>query len=237
MFSKLPNERRLRAAERKLWEGLYGDTPKAAEALRDTKAAFRELFADGHRHSLRPLIEEFAAMAKAGETLESPFHLLGNVHPDAWELILEHGRDYVPLQKAHQAFATESRQPAQTYCFLNAYEFTLHLRQVNRGAQVAYVEGFVFGPIVYPMLHCWNGAGFTGRAIDWTFYASARFSRYFGVPFTVEEYEYILGKGEPGWTVGMLFREDTFSKREAAIREVLTRPRTRHPKVLATSIS
>jgi hypothetical protein len=202
------------------------------------RGAFKGLFSEGHQHSIQPLIEDLASMVQAGKSLSFPFHKADNVHPRAWEVILQHGRDYRPIKKAHSGFAEYERQPAQTYCFLNSYELMVLVKAHKPTSTISYVEGFVTGPFVYPMLHAWNGKGFTGRALDWTFYASAPFSRYFGIPFTREEYEFILGKDRiQEWKIGMLFRMDNFERYEPTIREVLQRPRKRHPSVSVVSVS
>jgi len=238
MFIGIKNEKKLREAERKLWRELHDDTPSARKTLKDTKSAFGDIFPEGHRHSIKPLIKDLAGLVQDGETLSLPFHKLDNVHPQAWSIILEHGRDYRPLKKAHSGFPHNEHQPAQTYCFLNSYELMVLVKEHKPTSTITYVEGFVTGPLVYPMLHAWNGKGFTGQALDWTFYASAPFSRYFGVPFTCEEYEFILGKGKvKKWKIGMLFRADNFERYEPAIREVLQRPRKRHPPVRVASVS
>ncbi len=238
MFIKLKNEKKLRAAEHKLWTELHDDTSEAKKTLKNVRSAFVDLFPGGHQHSIKSLIEDFAAMVQAGESLPFPFHKVDNVHPKAWEIILQYGRDYRPIKKAHSGFAQDERQPAQTYCFLNSYELMVFVKTHMPTSTISYVEGFVMGPLVYPMLHAWNGKGFTGRALDWTFYASAPFSRYFGVPFTSEEYEFIRGKDRiQRWKIGMLFRADNFERYEPAIREVLQRPRKRHPLVRVASVS
>jgi len=75
------------------------------------------------------------------------------------------------------------------------------------------------------MLHAWNGVDFIGKAVDWTFYSHTLFNRYFGVPFTFEEYQYINQNGED-FNVRLMFRRDSFASVEARMLEVLQTPRT-----------
>jgi hypothetical protein len=233
----VPNDEELRGAEYKIWLQLYGEGSECQKTRVEVDTAFKGLFPGRHDESCKPIFEELATDAAEGKPFEFPFHRIDNVHPRAWDMILKHGRDYKPSCTAHRVFAAEKRQPAETYCSLNSYEFIQTVRQDKPQARLAYVEGFVFGPIVYPMLHAWNGIGFSGRCVDWTFYSAARWSRYFGIPFTCEEYEEIMRRANPGRTmITMLFRQDCFERNEDILLEILQRPRKRHPQVTVASI-
>ena len=166
----VPNDEELRGEEYKIWLQLYGDDEECKKTRAATDEDFKKMFPARHQQSAKLLFEDVAAKAFAGENLEFPFHRIDNVHPRAWDLILKYGRDYVPSCTAHRVYAAETRQPAQTYCFLNSYEMMKAVRHHKSTAMIAYVEGFVVGPIVYPMLHALNGIGFSKRCIDLTFY-------------------------------------------------------------------
>ena len=102
---------------------------------------------------------------------------------------------------------------------------------INSQSRVSYVEGIAFGPVLKPMLHCWNGKGFSKVGVDWSFYATTMWNRYFGVPFTPEEYKRLMYKVDPkNPKVMPLFRKDCFELIEDELKEVLRRPRTRFPR-------
>lgn len=233
----VPNDQELREEERKSWLRLYGDDVECRKTRVVADKAFKEMFPDRHCQSVKSLFEDLAGEATTGKDFEFPFHRIDNVHPRAWDLILKHGRDYIPSCTAHRVYAAEARQPAHRYCFLNSYEMIKTVQRHRPTARIAYVEGFVVSPMVYPMLHAWNGVGFSKRCVDWTFYSSARWSRYFGIPFTCGEYEEIMQRANPDKAkITMLFRQDCFEKNEEVLLEILKRPRKRHPKVTVASI-
>lgn len=242
MFT-VSNDEALRATERSAYDDLYGNSSVSRKTRSAATAGFKDLFPAGHKQSAKPLFQDLAEKAALRETFEFPFHRITNVHPRAWELILRYGRDYVPSSSLNNMFAKQKRQPAESWCFVNSYEFMKSVRFEKPTARVSYVEGFTVGPVLYPMLHAWNGFGFSKHAIDWTCYARSRWCRYFGIPFTCEEYEEIMRhanptKDEDMMAITLLFRVDNFERTERYIREVLEkRSRKRHPRVLATSIT
>jgi len=231
------DEARLRSEELRLWKEFYGDGPMCRQHRVSVRKCFTDMFPGGHSESIKQNFTDFLELVQSGKTLERPLHILSGIHPRPWDLILQHGRDYVPSKNAHKVYAHEVRQPAQTYCFLNSYELMKTIRLNKPTARITYVEGFVYGPMIPPMLHAWNGAGFSKNSVDWTLYSVTRWSRYFGIPFTYEEYQHLIEVANPeSPSVMMLFRADNFEKVEECIRKILSTPRKRHPKVKTASI-
>jgi hypothetical protein len=217
-----------RKHEREVWESLYGSTLEARSRLETTRDGFYKLFRAGHKTSVREMFAEVAAKVSEGITLEQPFHECNDVHPRAWELLLTHGKHYQPRSWRIDKPWEWRYQPIAGSCFINALDLILMVRDQKPASRLTYVEGFCMGPMIYPMLHAWNGYGFAGRCHDWTFYAHTMFNRYFGIPFTFEEYCYINPDDREGEIVArMMFRRDEFEQVEDRICQVLKKPRTR----------
>lgn len=217
-----------REHERGVWRSLYGPDQACKQALSETRDAFKGFFEQGHGTDIKGMFEELALKAQSGKRFKHPFMYLNNVHPKAWTIILKHGKHYRPVCLSRDKLQEWDRQPLAGSCFLNAIEMVQLARELNKESRAAYVEGFVMGPVVYPMLHAWTGSGFAGKCYDWTFYATAMFTRYFGVPFTYEEYKFMTEKADGSdFSATMLFRRDNFERVEGKMLEVLQKPRTR----------
>ena len=215
-----------RKKQRAAWDSLYGVTPECKASLLETKNAFKAYFPEGHITRISTLITELSDMARAGETFEDLFDGCEDVHPRAWDIILKHGKHYTPQSWVQDKPWEWDWQPLSGSCFLNSIEFLWFVREIQPKSRLTYVEGICIGPWVDPMLHAWNGIGFSGKTLDWTFYAHTMFNRYFGVPFTLEEYRYINQSGDD-FNVTMMFRRDNFERVEQKVLEVLQKPRTR----------
>lgn len=217
-----------REHERGVWRSLYGPAPACKQALLEARKAFKELFEQGHNTDIKSMFEELALGARSGKCFDHPFMYLDDVHPRAWNILLEHGKHYRPLSLRREKPQEWGHQPLAASCFLNAIEMVCLARELNKESRAVYVEGFSIGPLVYPMLHAWTGSGFAGKCYDWTFYAITTFTRYFGVPFTYEEYSFMTANEDASdFSATMLFRKDNFERVEGKMLEVLQKPRTR----------
>ncbi|KKW43934.1 MAG: hypothetical protein UY97_C0001G0040 [Parcubacteria group bacterium GW2011_GWB1_57_6] len=150
---------------------------------------FARKFPLGHDTSLRAFIEQVAGRRARGEQFTGYLKILNSVHPAGLRLLLEYGVDYVPYE-----WTTVPFEPRPRHCFENAW-LLAHLAMENDRVWAAipppilYVEGLAYGSIVRPMLHAWNTQGFGSRtAVDWTHYSVCPWSRYLGIPFTLDEY-------------------------------------------------
>jgi len=195
--------------ERARWRYLRADTKAAAARRHLLDSTFAGLFPHGLTESVRFLAEH--------RDFAPPYEGLEHVHPRAFPLLAAYGLDYTPMETPVVMYEERGFQPTQGRCSENACVFMVagnSYREVDEPA-ISYVEGIVIGANIYPMLHAWNGLS-TNRvaAIDWTLYATSRWSRYFGVPFTQEEYTHIGGRS-------LLFHRNNFERYEAAILELL----------------
>ena len=88
-----------------------------------------------------------------------------------------------------------------------------------------YVEGLVGGASTLPMLHAWNAKELKGtKALDWSWYSHCRWCRYFGIPFTDEEFrEACLLVYPEGKKRVPLLHKNYFPKVEYFLHELLTR--------------
>ncbi len=217
-----------RKHERGVWESLYGSDSACKQGLLETQKAFKSLFEQSHDTDIKGIFEDLALDAQSGRQFEYPFMYMKDVHPKAWSIILGHGKHYRPVSLAKDNPQEWERQPLSGSCFLNSIEMVYMARELNKESRAVYVEGFSIGPVVYPMLHAWVGSGFAGKCFDWTFYATTMFTRYFGVPFTYEEYKFMTANTYGrDFSCMMLFRKDNFELVEGKMLEVLQKPRTR----------
>lgn len=224
----LESEEELRAVEKSIHEAYFGSDPKCLLARRSAREFFRRICEEGYNISIRLLIGDLAEKGKLGQSFDAPFTFLDHVHPRAWDVILKYGRDYTPVSLWKRGIQHDEHQPKSRSCFLNTYEQMKFAHETQSTSKITYVEGFALGPSVDPMLHAWNGVGFSKRALDWTFYATAHWNCYFGVPFTLAEYNKIIASVNPDRPmIKMLFRKDKFEGVEDCIHEVLQKSRKR----------
>ena len=179
--------------ERKWWNELY-ESKDSKRKRRECHQAFRHLFPQGHQESLRDLVLEFGQQARnGGFKSDGFFGYLNDVHPDAFDILVEYGQDYTPLAFRKPPVWGE---PEVGKCYRNAWELTLGLNmhldkhpRVKNRARYVYVEGIAMGPVVYPMAHAWVARGYGGmEALDWTLYATTKWVRYLGIPFMENEF-------------------------------------------------
>lgn len=188
---------------------------------------FNRLFPQKHRTSIRPLVEECAQLASTDSTNDEQKLLLEEVHPRAWDILREYGKDYTPTFAMSEKALQWSRQPAACQCYMNSFEMMCRRKLRDPLSTTSYVEGIIFGPTTGKMLHAWSGEGFSKRAFDWTLYSEMKWARYFGVPFTFVEYFRLLEAG--GKKSASIFHRDSFGKIEDEVRAILKRSRRRHP--------
>jgi len=147
----------------------------------------------GRQHALQGLLLYLAELVEKGRKFPptSPFQYIKDFTPEAMRFIVEHGREFTPIVPRTRP----DEEPETGECFRNAWFLA-----VRKPDEVCYVEGLAMGPLAYPMLHAWNTFGPNDhRAIDWTFYATTEWTRYFGIALTVHEYQQLcqaLGESE-----------------------------------------
>lgn len=180
---------------------------------------FSVMFPQGHEASIRHLIERLAQPAST-LTEADFFKRLTQIHPDAIPLLLAHGEDYTPKIFNDVAYR-EKLQPRWGQCFGNAWLIMDHARHFGKPPQ-SYVEGIVMGAQSFPMLHAWNTRA-PSEAFDWSLYATTGWTRYFGVPLTADEYEFVSHEAYGKRNVFPLFDREYFEKHQGPLEEVLSR--------------
>jgi hypothetical protein len=209
-----------------LWDEVRLPTKSSRDQQRWMRKAFARVHPNGHLDSIKEDLANLFLIRLSGSEIPYPSQHLNQIHSRAWPLLLEHGKDYRPKMIRGRGLRDSSIQPTDRECYLNSAKL---MRDVNTATNksVTYVEGCVCGPKVWMQLHAWNGAGFSHHAFDWTFYPVTNWCRYFGVPFSEEEYIEIVRLGQKERPIGLLFDVETFPIYEKEIQEVLKRPRTR----------
>lgn len=206
--------------ERARWRYLHADTKVAASRRVQLDKLFLELFPQGHETSVRFFVGE---PADGERDFDPPYEGFRHIHPRAFPILANYGLDYVPAETPAVMYEERAFQPRQGRCSENACVFMAEYNRCRQAddAALSYVEGILVGSNIYPMLHAWNELPGEKRvALDWTLYASSKWSRYFGVPFTQEEYARIGGRS-------LLFHRNNFERYETAILKLLeSRPRT-----------
>ena len=215
--------------ERKVWRYLYQNGEESERIRRESDRLFRKAFPEGHCSSIRNYLLDLAEQVEGGDRLCNPFHNLNDIHPRAWSILLAYGKDYRPYCWRGISPHLDAIQPEAGKCCDNTLKLLAMCKDSNGSRNIAtYVEGVAMGPLVRPMLHAWNGKGFSREAVDWTFYGSTRWTRYFGIPFTLNEYRRLVTAASPRHQyVRLIFRKDCFDQVEEELHKVLKRPRTR----------
>jgi hypothetical protein len=185
--------KRAQTNERWWWKHLYEQGERSARRRRQYNREFREMFPKGHKESIREVVGMCKAAAKAGEFEDNlRCEYLRGVHPDAFDILAKYGTDYTPrLFKKPAPFG----EPAVGECYMNSLKLMVRCNRIldrhpriKKRTRFVYVEGIAVGPIVNPMAHGWCARGLNGRkAIDWTLYATSKWTRYLGIPFTLDE--------------------------------------------------
>lgn len=216
-------------SELEAWDMIAG--PKNRLFRRKLHRDFRRMFHNkGHEASIRDFVE-CCSSRKEQRRLRSHerAQFLLDIHYRAFDLIAEHGLDYRPyIWRSRPPWG----EPTPTACFYNAY----WLAEVNRYQReqlkqegkirerplMVYVEGIALGVLVMPMLHAWNAWGLEGTiAYDWTFYSGTKWTRYLGIPLTLEEYKKATGLCRVRPKIHLLMKKKHFPKVESYLEDLL----------------
>lgn len=191
-------------------------------------AWFAREFPGGHAQSIRPFLEQCVDSIESGAVFEKGTngYALNEIHPRAFRLLIDYGVDYTPFAWDLERVRSSSLQPLPGQCFVNSYRMMEAANSQGpefAGEKMVYVEGVAIGALVPPMLHAWNAYGHAGTvAHDWSHYLGSRWSRYLGIPFTLEEHYELCSKVHPRkWKPVRLLHLTTFPKVEAHIQELL----------------
>jgi hypothetical protein len=89
------------------------------------------------------------------------------------------------------------------------------------------VEGVAVGSLVRPMIHAWatptEASPDFGLAIDWTFFSSSQWNKYFGIPFTHDEYRRLTKFAHPDINCSfLLLTKDNFPLVKSCLIEILS---------------
>ena len=206
------------------WKTFHSDTPKAAELRAANDSIFNKLFPDGHDTSIRPIVLQGLTVPLRQRLRELMTHDLGKLSPEAIQLLYEYGIDYTPVRWGRGPYE-QSLQPVWGGCYANSY-FVTKTSEATLGEQMDYVEGIVHGFMggLNAIVHAWNTrATDNRRAYDWSLYPSCHWYRYFGVPFTLEEYQEILTDSGIKRDYISLFHKGHFKYTRGPLRRVLER--------------
>ncbi len=206
----MDTERRTVTA-RQRWRLLHANTKAAARRRDSLDAKFETFFPRGHDESLRFIARTCASKGFESLTPADLFRHLGDIHPEAFELLDRYGVDYVP-KVLDARFTRKSDQPMRNGCFRNSALILHSFGSQSREDRMDYVEGIAFGADVWPMLHAWNVDAREGMVFDWTFYPSVRWTRYFGIPFTLEEHTLLCESANPGSNVASFLHREMFPR-------------------------
>lgn len=201
----MPRRKRLKApktkpfsSERVAWNRLHGNGRRCAITRRRLREQYDLLFPkELENYHVQLFLECMGTfLGNGGEfTTDTYGEYLVSIDRDALRLVTRWGKSYAPYVWYGQPTMGE---PQSCECFRNAYRLmTGHNKirakrklQACRSSEMRYAEGIVMGAATIPMLHGWNVHRTDGEdiAIDWTFYATTRWSKYWGIEFSPEEY-------------------------------------------------
>lgn len=198
--SKLKRPKHLQT-ERGMWNHFFGSGRRRATRRRVIRIKTEKMFTKGVSVKdilLRDVRKFFGNGNECVDNTRSEY--LKDVHPRTWRYLELYGVDYKPCTWPNPPPMGE---PIRKQCFLNAMTLTYRYNNIEppvgrkprtkakrRGGRVKLhnVQGVAVGPLVWPMLHGWNAWGDRRTiAIDWTFYAVNKWTRYVGIPLTYEE--------------------------------------------------
>lgn len=120
---------------------------------------------------------------------------LEDVHPDAFKIIHDHGKEYnaSTFRRPPEPRPKDGECCSNSISLMGALNKSYHER--DEPHRLVYVEGIVYGEFADPMLHAWNAFGTVSKvARDWTHYAACQWAKYYGIPFTEEDYRRIHDK-------------------------------------------
>ncbi len=163
---------------------------------------FNQFFPKGHETSIRPLVQEILEHLESGQEVDDVARFMKELHPEMLRIIIRYGKDYAP-----RVWEKRLPNPKKGRCFYNSCRLAEFSKSWD-GEPYVYVEGVVFGALIRPMPHAWNAEN-RGDSIahDWTHYTHCRWSRYLGIPFTLDEYKSFFPDG-PGRSI---FHRGNFS--------------------------
>lgn len=158
-------------------------------------------------------------LAKGGFYLkEDALGLMNTIHPAAFKLLATYGVYYMPF-----TLTKALPEPERNRCFANSRVLAL------TNAHLCYVEGIVIGVLVCPMLHAWNAGGRNGTiAVDWTQYSICRWSRYLGIPLTLDEHSRVRRAARIGTRSAPIFNRKFFTPRVERVLLSILKKRRRH---------
>jgi hypothetical protein len=173
-------------SQKQSWEWL--NSSRGGEFRDLLSRRFGKKFPHWHETSLREFVETVKTRRANGEQFIGAMKLLNDIHPAALDLLLRYGRDYVPYE-----WSTFPPEPQPRQCFGNTW-ILAHLATEDPVAWSIdplprlYVEGIAYASVGRPMLHAWNTHSVDSHvAIDWTNYCLSRWSRYLGIPLSLQE--------------------------------------------------
>ena len=185
--------------QKAVWDQLHGAGGK--KLCNTFTEKFYAIFPSGHQTSIRPYARALLNYIRAGKQ-NVLLAEMKSFHPDALELIVTYGTDYVPFK-----WSAVPPEPRHRNCAENAWEVARMSTEFP-----IYVEGIVFGSTALPTLHAWNIACLPClKAMDWTLYAESHWCRYLGIPFTVVEHKELRSLTPLGKRMGLLFHKEHFT--------------------------
>lgn len=151
--------------------------------------------------------------------------LFNQLHTDAVRLLIEYADVYKPGMIDGNMWGDV--EPTEGACSLNSYLTMKCLNErIPKAEHLQYVEGVTLGPFIpRAMLHAWNtweSKKLCTATLDWTLYTHTRWCKYFGIPFSEEEYDRINETLRKSNKCGLLFSKDFFNDQvERAVRSIL----------------
>jgi hypothetical protein len=163
-----------------------------------------------------------------GESAEGFFENLNDMHPRALLLLAKYGHPFRSLSHDFEA------EPGPGACFANAViQMRVHnymQRKQKALGRMLYVEGVAFGGGGRAIHHAWNTSTEVDHmAMDWTWYALAGWSFYFGISLTQRQHAVLRSLAYPNGKLHLLFLRDVFPRIEQALTAMLER---RHSQTL-----
>jgi hypothetical protein len=211
-------------SEREAWDEISGF--KHFFKRRMFQKMFLRLFPEGHEDSIRKFVA-WAATLEGQSALKKNWQMrfLRSTHPRALQLVAKYGVDYRPIIWRKPP----AIEPMPKACYANAwglmnYPNTIgNIGLTEKVPPFVYVEGIIDGPLLGSMLHAWNANSIEeNQAIDWTFYACCQWTRYLGIPLTLEEHQKASKLVHPRQPKILLFlRNSTFPRVEEYLNDIL----------------
>jgi len=204
------------------WDQYHGNSEKCTLLRAQMATRFKEMFPQGHNANMAPAVTKLAEEAKVGKTFHGNMSGLNMIHPRAWDLILKFGKNQKPSSYLKHDPHLCDLQPMDNCCFDNALKVIRINRHIADDSKATYVEGISFSPTSGTMLHAWVGSGYSRKCADWTLYASTQWTRYFGISFSLEDYERIVCTAKTEVPMcQLLFKRESFPVFENLLWEIL----------------